>query len=74
MREFIVSPVREEDPVPDPGFSPFADTLGSLSSVVFFVFFGASLLILWQVAILVGALFAASRRKDSGKASGPVGV
>lgn len=44
--------------MPDPSFLSFSESLGSFSSVIFFIFLGASLLILWQVAIMLGALMA----------------
>ena len=44
--------------MPDPGSFPLADALGSVSSVMVLLLLGAVLLILWQVAILLGALIA----------------
>jgi hypothetical protein len=44
--------------MPDPGFLSVAESLGSFTSVIFFIFLGAALLILWQVAIILGALIA----------------
>jgi len=49
--------------MPDPGFAPLSDTLVSFSSVVFFIFLGAALLILWQVLIMLGALIAELRHR-----------
>jgi len=53
--------------MPDPGLMSFADSLGSFSSVVFFVFLGAGLLILWQVAILLGALISSLWKEERSK-------
>jgi len=60
--------------MPDPGIASLAESLGSFSSVVFFIFLGAALLIFWQVAIMVGALIASFWRGDSHEDAGPVEV
>ncbi len=60
--------------MPDPGFLSLADSLGSFSSVVFFIFIGAALLILWQVLILVGAMIANLWQHDAGEEAGPINV
>lgn len=51
--------------MPNSGIAPLAESLGSFSSVVFFIFLGAALLILWQVVILVGALIASHWRQTA---------
>jgi hypothetical protein len=57
--------------MPNSGIAPLAESLGSFSSVVFFIFLGAALLILWQIVILVGALIAShwgqTAREDAGR-------
>jgi len=53
--------------MPDPGLMSLADSLGSFSSVVFFIFLGAGLLILWQVAILLGALISSLWKEERPK-------
>ena len=53
--------------MPDVGFVSLADSLGSLTSLVFFIFLGALLLILWQVAIMLGALIASIWRRHAAK-------
>ena len=53
--------------MPDVGFVVLADSLGSFTSLVFFIFLGALLLILWQVAIMLGALIASLWREHSAK-------
>lgn len=49
---------------------PTAEALGSLGSLLVIVFFGAALLILWQVVIVLGAVVAnlihEKTRKDVG--------
>ena len=53
--------------MPDPASFPLADALGSVSSVMVLLLLGAVLLVLWQVAILLGALIANilhGRRED----------
>jgi len=60
--------------MPDPGIASLADSLGSFSSVVFFIFLGAALLILWQVLIMVGALVASFWRREPREDAGPVEV
>jgi len=61
--------------MPDPGSLPLADLLSSLSSVVVMILVGAVLLILWQVAILLGAVIANLARRSGGEKGGqfPVG-
>jgi hypothetical protein len=56
--------------MPNSGIPPLAESLGSFSSVVFFIFLGAALLILWQVVILVGALIASHWRQTSQEDAG----
>jgi len=60
--------------MPDPGFLSLADSLVSFSSVVFFIFIGAVLLILWQVLIVVGAMIANLMHRDAGEETGPVNL
>ena len=60
--------------MPDPGIAPLAESLGSFSSVVFFIFLGAGLLILWQVAIMIGTLIASHWRRDPREEAGQVNV
>jgi hypothetical protein len=60
--------------MPDPGFLSLADSLGSFSSVVFFIFIGAAILILWQVLIVVGAMIADLWRSDARENTGPVNL
>ena len=59
--------------MPDPGSFPLADLLSSLSSAVVMILVGAVLLILWQVAILLGAVIAnlghRSRKENGGQVS-----
>ncbi len=50
--------------MPDPGSIPLADLLSSLSSVVVMILVGAVLFILWQVAILLGAVIANLRHRS----------
>jgi hypothetical protein len=56
--------------MPDPGFMTLAESLGSFSSVVFFVFVGASLLILWQVLIVLGAMISNLWHREGGEEAG----
>jgi len=42
----------------DPGSIPLAELLSSFSSIVVVLLVGAALLVLWQLAILFGALIA----------------
>ncbi len=56
--------------MPDPGFLSVAESLGSVSSLIFFIFLGAILLILWQMAILLGALIANHRREGKPEVGG----
>ena len=49
--------------MPDPGSIPLADLMSSLSSVVGALMVGAILLVLWQLAILFGALIANLRHR-----------
>ena len=44
--------------MPDPGSIPLADLMGSLSSFAVALMVGGILLVLWQLAILLGALIA----------------
>jgi hypothetical protein len=60
--------------MPDTGIAPLAESLGSFSSVVFFIFLGAALLIIWQVLIMVGALIASFWRRDPQEEGGQVEV
>jgi hypothetical protein len=60
--------------MPDPGFLSVAESLGSFSSLIFFIFLGATLLILWQVAILLGALIASLWREGEREGETHVGV
>ena len=60
--------------MPDPGFVSLAESLGSASSLIFFIFVGAALLILWQVAILLGAVIANHWREGEREAETHVGV
>lgn len=58
--------------MPNSGIAPLAESLGSFSSVVFFIFLGAALLILWQILIMVGALIASHWRQTSREDAGQV--
>ena len=49
--------------MPDPGSIPLAELLSSFSSVVVFLLVGAALLVLWQLAILLGAIIANLRHR-----------
>lgn len=51
--------------MPDPAFVSVADTLGSFTSVIFFIFLGAGLLVLWQVALMLGAVISSIRNRNS---------
>ena len=44
--------------MPDPGSIPVADLMSAFSSVVVVLMVGALFLVLWQFAILLGALIA----------------
>jgi len=59
----------------DPGSFPLADLLSSFSSVVVLILMGAVLLVLWQVAILLGAVIANLVRRSEREEGGelPVG-
>ena len=60
--------------MPGPGSFPLADALGSASSVMVLLLLGAVLLVLWQVAIVLGALIANlyHRREKEGTGELPV--
>ena len=49
--------------MPDPGSIPLADLLSSFGSVVVVLLVGAALLVLWQLAILLGAVIANLRHR-----------
>jgi hypothetical protein len=51
--------------MPDPGSIPLADLMSSLSSIVVALMVGAILLVLWQMAILFGAIIAHLRHRGS---------
>jgi len=56
--------------MPDPGFVSLADSLGSFSSVVFFIFLGAAFLIAWQFLIILGALISNLRHREHHEEAG----
>ncbi len=60
--------------MPDPGSIPFAELMGSASSVVILLMVGAMLLVLWQVIILLGALIAHLWRRHPEEGTGQVRV
>ncbi len=60
--------------MPDPGSIPLADLLSSLSSVVVMILVGAVLFILWQVAILLGAVIANLRHHSPHEDAGHLKV
>jgi hypothetical protein len=62
-----VSAHRKGDPMVFPGFIPLTELLGTLSPVVLVILAGAVAVILWEVAILLGALIAGLGRE------GPLG-
>jgi len=51
--------------MPDPGSFPLADVLASFNSVLVILVLGVVFLVLWQVAILLGALIASMGRPAS---------
>ena len=53
--------------MPDPGGFPLTELLSSAGSVVVLVFVGAVLLVLWQVAIMLGAILANFSRRHRGE-------
>ena len=60
--------------MPDPGSIPMADLMTSAGSVMGFLLAGALFLVLWQVAILLGALIASLGRKHSEDSVGELRV
>jgi hypothetical protein len=50
--------------MPDPVSIPLADIVSSFSSVVVLLFLGAMCLVLWQLAILLGAMIADLFRRE----------
>ena len=60
--------------MPDPGSFPLADMVSSLGSVVVVVFLAASLLVLWQIAIALGAVIGHLSRRGEEKRERPARV
>lgn len=60
--------------MPDPGSFPMAELLNSLGSVVVVVFVAAVLLVLWQIAIMLGAVIANFSRKHRDDGGGELRV
>ncbi len=60
--------------MPDPGSFPLADVLSSFSSVIVLLLVGALFLVLWQVAILLGALIANLWRREAPEDARPFEV
>ena len=60
--------------MPDPGTLPLADVMSSFSSVVVILLLGVVLLVLWQLAIVLGAVIANLRRRARHETGGPVEV
>ncbi len=53
--------------MPDPGGFPFSELMSSAGSVVVLVLVGAVLLVLWQLAIMLGVVLANLSRRHREK-------
>ena len=60
--------------MPDPGSIPLADILSSFSSVIVLLLVGALFLVLWQVAILLGAVISNLWRREAPREAGHLKV